>query len=195
MEDTNEIEPKINTDEPEIIEGHESLPTEKELITESLEQRSTDTPTQSSVNLEFGDIIEILAPTHPEIDEMVAMITYIDNQKITLVNVANYQHFKLTINEDGTFTDESIVQINILSRSKEKGYARQNGLLPGKWIDIHFGGDIPAIITGEVTNLEGDMIELTTFPELRTIYINFGYKGIPDNIPIDKISIRQNLLL
>lgn len=191
MEDTNEIEPKINTDEPEIIEGHESLPTEKELITESLEQRSTDTPTQASVNLEFGDIIEILAPTHPEIDEMVAMITYIDNQKITLVNVANYQHFKLTINEDGTFTDESIVQINILSRSKEKGYARQNGLLPGKWIDIHFGGDIPAIITGEVTNLEGDMIELTTFPELRTIYINFGYKGIPDNIPIDKISIRQ----
>jgi hypothetical protein len=191
MEDTNETEPKINIEEPEIIEERESLPTEKEIITESLEQRSIGTPDQSSVNLEFGDIIEIMAPTHPEIDEMVAIITYIDNQKITLVNVANYQHYKLTINEDGTFTDESIVQINILSRSKEKGYARQNGLLSGIWIDVHFGGDIPAIITGEITNLEGDMIELTTFPELRTIYINFGYKGLPDNIPIDKIAIRQ----
>jgi len=148
-------------------------------------------PAQGSVNLEFGDIIEILAPTHPEIDEMVAMITYIDNQKLKLVNVSNFQHYKLTINEDGTFADESIVQINILSRSKEKGYARQNGLLPRTWIDIHFGGDIPAIITGEITNLEGDMIEITTFPELRTIYINFGYKGLPDNIPIDEIVIRQ----
>jgi hypothetical protein len=181
--------------EPQNIEEKqvesESLPTEKEVITESLERRSVESPVQGSVNLEFGDIIEILAPTHSEIDEMVAMITYIDNQKLKLVNVSNFQHYKLSINEDGTFADESIVQINILSRSKEKGYARQNGLFPRTWIDIHFGGDIPAIITGEITNLEGDMIEITTFPELRTIYINFGYKGLPDNIPIDEIVIRQ----
>ena len=83
----------------------EMLPSEKEIITESLEQRPDDSPNQSSVNLEFGDIIEIIAPTHPEIDEMAAIITYIDNQQIKLVNVGNFQHHKLTINEDGTFTD------------------------------------------------------------------------------------------
>ena len=187
QKDDENIEPPI-IEEKEVLE---ELPSEKEIITESLEQRPDDSPNHSSVNLEFGDIIELIAPTHPEIDEMAAIITYIDNQQIKLVNVSNFQHHKLTINEDGTFTDESIIQINILSRSKEKGYARQNGLLPRTWIDIHFGGDIPAIITGEVTNLEGDMIEVTTFPELRTIYINFGYKGIPENIPIDQILIRQ----
>ena len=164
-------------------------PSEKELIIESLEQR--ESIPSNSVTLEFGDIIELMAPTNPDVDGIVAIITYIDNEKIKLVNVNNYQQYKLKITPDGTFTDESITQINILSRSKEKGYARQNNLLPRTWIDIHFGGDVPAIITGEITNLEGDMIEITTFPELSVIYINFGYKGLPENIPIDSIKIRN----
>jgi hypothetical protein len=162
----------------------------KDIIADSLESRSAIEGSPSSVTLEFGDIIEILAPTNPDINEMIAMISYIDNDKLKLINVTNYQHYKLQITSEGTFTDESITQINILSRSKEKGYARQNNLLPRTWIDIHFGGDVPAIITGEITNLEGDMIEITTFPELRTIYINFGYKGLPENIPINSIKIR-----
>jgi hypothetical protein len=122
---------------------------------------------------------------------MTALITYIDNEKIKLIDVANYQHYKITILEDGSLSDESITQINLLSRSEEKGYARQNGLLVSSWIDVHFGGDIPAIITGQISNLEEDMIEITTFPELKTIYINFGYKGIPENLPIEKIIIRN----
>jgi hypothetical protein len=163
----------------------------KEEITQSLEQRSLDTENSFSIDLELGDILEFIAPTNPDVDQSVFIITYIDNSKIKLVNVANYQQYKISITEEGTFTDESITQINILSRSKEKGYARQNNLLPKTWIDIDFGGDLPAIITGEITNLEGDMIEVTTFPELSTIYINFGYKGIPENIPINKIKIRS----
>ena len=35
------------------------------------------------------------------------------------------------------------------------------------------------------------MIEVTTFPDLKTIFINFGYKGIPENIPITSIVIRN----
>lgn len=191
------MEPVISLFNYENIEEKdlpEPLETEKELIIDSLEQRPAELvggpEESSSVNLEFGDIIEILAPTNQDINEMVAIITYIDNDKIKLVNVTNYQHYKLAITSEGTFTDESITQLNILSRSKEKGYARQNSLLPRTWIDIHFGGDVPAVVTGEITNLEGDMIEVTTFPELRTIYINFGYKGLPENIPIESIKIR-----
>jgi len=173
-------------------DDRENLPTEKENMMESMEQRSPDTENfSSSVTLELGDIIEFWAPTNPDINEMVALITYIDNEKIKMVNVTNYQEYKLSITVDGTFTDESITQINILSRSKEKGYAHQNNLLPRTWIDIHFGGDVPTIVTGEITNLEADMIEITTFPELRTIYLNFGYKGLPENIPIDSIKIRN----
>ena len=183
------IEENVSQENPIDNSMEQPLETEKEIIVDSLEQRPSP-ETSSSVNLEFGDIIEIFAPTNPDINEMVAIITYIDNEKIKLVNVTNYQHYKLAITSEGTFTDESITQINILSRSKEKGYARQNNLLPRTWIDIHFGGDVPAVITGEITNLEGDMIEVTTFPELRTIYINFGYKGLPENIPIESIKIR-----
>jgi len=172
-------------------EEEEKSISKKEEITQSLEQRSLDTENSFSIDLELGDIIEFVAPTNPDIDESVFIITYIDNSKLKLVNVTDYQQYKLSITEEGTFTDESITQINILSRSKEKGYARQNNLLPKTWIDIDFGGDLPAIITGEITNLEGDMIEVTTFPELATIYINFGYKGIPENIPINKIKIRS----
>jgi len=184
--DNNSIREEEEENEPSMISERSS---EKESITQSLEQRPS-LENNSSVNLEYGDIIEIIAPTNPDIHEMVVMIIYIDNEKLRLISVTDYQQYKLSITTEGTFTDESITQINILSRSKEKGYARQNGLLPHTWIDIHFGGDIPAIITGEITNLEGDMIEITTFPELRTIYINFGYKGLPENIPIEKIQIR-----
>ena len=195
-EESKQIEEKVENksiDENEESKNNNETnkQSEKEIITESLETRSPNTENDLSINLELGDIIEIIAPTNSDINEMVVIITYIDNEKIKLINVTTYQHYKLNITSDGFFTDESITQINILSRSNEKGYARQNNLLPHTWIDLHFGGDIPAIITGEITNLEADMIEITTFPELRVIYINFGYKGIPENIPINKIIIRS----
>ena len=145
----------------------------------------------SSITLELGDIIEIIAPSNLDIHEMNALIMYIDESKIKVVNIATGRFYQLTIADDGYFTDESIKQINLLNRSEEKGYARQNDLLPKTWVDIHFGGEIPAIVSGEITNLEEDMIEVTTFPELKTIFINFGYKGIPENIPITSIVIRN----
>jgi len=175
-----------------IDESTDSPLSQKETMVQTLEKRTlSPDKNDSSITLEFGDIIEIIAPTNPDIHEMTALITYIDEGKIKLINVTNYNHYKLTITEDGRISDESIIQINLLSRSEDKGYARQNNLLPRTWIDVHFGGDIPAIITGQISNLEEDMIEITTFPELKTIYINFGYKGIPENIPIEKIIIRN----
>ena len=41
-----------------------------------------------------------------------------------------------------------------------------------------------------ITNLESDMIEIRTYPEDETIYIDFGYMGIPENLPIEEIKIR-----
>ena len=62
-------------------------------------------------------------------------------------------------------------------------------LLTGTWINIYFGGDIPTIITGLITNLEDDMIEIKTVDN-ETIYIDFGYQGIPEDIPIETFEIR-----
>ena len=172
----------------------EEYPSQNEIITRTLESKSSPEETDFSINLELGDIIEIIAPSNPTIHEITAIIIYIDSKTIKLINVATVTFHQLHITEEGRFTDESIIQLHLLGRSEEKGYARQQNLLPGKWVEIHFGGDSPAIISGEITNLEEDMIEILTFPELRTIYINFGYKGIPENVPILSINIREKPL-
>jgi len=146
--------------------------------------------TKSNIILELGDIIQIDAASNIDIHEQTFIITYIDSQKIKLVNVSSLLNHILYIDSDGGLTDESITQISLLNRSEEKGYARQNGLLPKVWVDVHFGGEIPLIVTGEITNLEEDMIEITTFPGMRIIYIDFKYEGIPENLPIDEFVIR-----
>ena len=146
---------------------------------------------KSDISLELGDIIEIVAPTNPDIHEMTAIIDYVDEQKLILIDTETLKHYQLNVDENNMFTDETITEVNLLSRSDEKGYARQNGLLPKAWIDIHFGGEIPVTITGEITNLEEDMIELMTYPDLTPLYIDFAYKGIPEDIPIEKIVLRE----
>ena len=98
---------------------------------------------------------------------------------------------KLKINEDGTLGDGSIESIALLYRNDKLGYARQNGLLPDTWVNVYFGGDIPIIITGKITNIEEDMIEITSYPDNDALYINFAYKGIPEDIPLETIEIRE----
>lgn len=145
----------------------------------------------TEISLELGDIIEIIAPENPDIHEMTAIIHYIDESKITLIDTEKLKHYQLNVDENQLFSDETIKQVNLLSRSDEKGYARQNALLPRTWIDIHFGGEIPTTITGEITNLEEDMIEVTSYPDLNVFYIDFAYKGIPEDVPIEKIVVRD----
>ena len=143
------------------------------------------------IKLKLGDIIQIGASTNPDLHNNTFIIDYIDDSKFVLINVADLNKILLTLNEDGSLSDESITEILLMDRSDEEGYARQNGLLPHKWLDIHIGGDTPTIITGEITNLEDDAIEVVTFPDRSTIYINFEYKGIPENIPFIKFVIRS----
>ena len=143
------------------------------------------------IQLFLGDIIEISAPTNSKIHDNQYYISYIDNDKIKLVDISTFVHYQLNLTADGHFTDESIVEVAILARNELRGYARQNGLVTKVWIDIQFGGEIPAIITGEITNLDEDMIEITTFPERNVLFIDFAYKGIPETIPIVDITIRE----
>jgi hypothetical protein len=154
------------------------------------ENENIENKEKKGFTLELGDIIEIVAPTNDILNNQTFYIQFINIQKVDLINVASFQLEHLTIDQ-GLVTDESITEINLLSRSEEKGYARQKGLIPKKWLDIHFGGEIPTIITGEITNLEEDEIEIRTFPQEETIFINFEYQGIPEDIPIEKIIIRD----
>ena len=144
-----------------------------------------------SVDIGLGDIIQIVALTNSTIHDQIYLITYIDDQKIKLINASNASRLVLTMSPSGGFTDESITGMNLLDSHEHPEYARQNGLIPGKWIDIRFGGDLPTIITGQITNLENDRIEIKAYPGEQVFYIDFEYKGIPENIPIEEIKIRR----
>jgi hypothetical protein len=143
---------------------------------------------EETISFELGDIIRIVSPTNDELHDKIFIITYLDNEIIEIKNPQINDTFKIHL-LNGVIRDESIEVIEILDHPKKKGYARQNGLLPGKYISVTFGGDIPTIINGEITNLEDDMIEITTYGEKKVLYINFDYKGIPKILPI--VSIKQ----
>jgi hypothetical protein len=135
--------------------------------------------------LELGQIIQLDAPTNIDINKHIYFINYLDDNLIKLIDESDLSEKQLFI-RDGEITDETIESISILKQPTEKGYARQNDLTPGNWITIEFGGAIPSIINGEITNLEEDMIEITTLTK-QVLYIDFEYKGIPLDLPINSI--------
>jgi hypothetical protein len=143
-----------------------------------------------TIGLELSDVIDIIAPSNEMLNDKRFIIDYIDENKIILIDLNKFNKVQLNIDENGILDNNSITEIHLINRNEDRGYARQNGLLPGTWVNIHFGGDIPSIITGEITNLEEDMIEVTTYPEKRVIYFPFNYKGLPENLPIEMFEIR-----
>jgi|TARA_Y100000992_G_C21274073_1_gene498839 hypothetical protein len=145
----------------------------------------------NKVELELQDIIQITAPNNELLNNKIFIISYISSEKIKITNIETFNDSTLFIDINGDLEDESIIEISLLSRDEEEGYARQNNLIPGTWIDMHFGGDIPEIITGEISNLEGDMIEIKLYPTNDVIYIDFGYKGISPELNITSINIRS----
>ena len=145
---------------------------------------------ETMISIQLGDVIKIIDPSNEALNDKIFLIDYIDQHLLKLINTETLSTIDLSINADKTIGSGTIKSISILSRSKEVGYARQNGLLPGVWVNIYFGGSIPLVITGEITNLEEDMIEIKTFPDNTNLYINFDYKGIPLDLPIENIEIR-----
>jgi hypothetical protein len=149
---------------------------------------------EEEVYLEYGDIIKIYASSNGELHEQTFFIKYIDaNHKISLINTSNLQPYTLyySSEEPTKLRDESIEEIHIVWKSQSKGYIAQNGLEVHKWIDIYFGGDFPIIFTGEITEIQNDQMEVTLYPSLEVIYIDFEYKGLPEDKDIEKIVVRS----
>lgn len=145
------------------------------------------------INLQLGDIIHI---NIDETDEQYLdfnndyFINYIDENKINLIDTTN-SNLKTIILQNGKFQNIKVNSIDLLSRAKSQSYAIQNNLLPGIWVNIYFSGETPFILTGKITDLEEDMIEITNLED-DVFYIDFAYKGLPENLPIEKIQIRDS---
>ena len=60
---------------------------------------------------------------------------------------------------------------------KPEKFLYQNNLVKLKWgFTIEFGGEVPTIINGKITNLEEDRIEISSYPDNQFLYIDFEYK-------------------
>ena len=141
----------------------------------------------SKLFLELGQVIKIIAPSNSAINDKNYYIEYLDNNKVKLINDMNLDdEIEIGIT-NGSLNDESITQINILATPEIKGYARQKDLIPENWITVEFAGDVPSIINGQITDLDEDEIEINIYDTDQKIYIDFGYKGIPDDLPIINI--------
>lgn len=148
---------------------------------------------KEEILLKLGDIILITDPTNEILNNNVFLIEYIDPKKIKIINSETFEKTTLQISDEGIIGDGNIQSIKVISSNPENGYARQNGLLPGTWVNIYFGGEIPTIITGKITNLEEDMIEIRTTDD-DIIFINFAYQGIPEDLPIETFEIRPPIV-
>jgi hypothetical protein len=148
------------------------------------------------LQLELGDIVKVQAPSNQLLHDHSLYVSYIDDQKYTKwVDIESLETYTIEMNGGKFDKAAGIEKIILLSRSTEAGYARQHGLVIGTWIDIHLSGDQPFILTACITNLEEDMIELSTYvPDgmpSEKLYIDFAYKGIPEEYPITEICIRD----
>jgi len=170
-------------------EENEELNSEKEEEINEINQKNEEN--EIKIVLQLGDVIRIRDPTSEKLNDNTFFIDYLDSSKMKLINVESLDVTILAIDEEGIIGNGTITSIIIISRSDSPSYARQNGLVPGKWINIFMDSDPPAIFTGEITNLEEDMIEIKTYPDKFVIYINFDYKGFPEDLPIQDIQIRE----
>tara|TARA_Y100000741_G_scaffold122943_1_gene92520 strand:- start:3743 stop:9484 length:5742 start_codon:yes stop_codon:yes gene_type:complete len=141
-------------------------------------------------NLQYGDIIQIDSPTNLDLHEKIFYINFINSSKITLLNQDNITTLEIT--EQGKLLEESIDNIILLHRATSPSFIIQNNISVNKSISITFGGSLPKILNGIVTNIEEDMIEITLIPSNEVIYIDFAYSGIPENLNIEKIIIKDS---
>lgn len=180
----------VNDDEEEFGEVDVTYDETEGQIEKKIEEQEKQAETTEEIMIQLGDIIVIQSPGDYILDRKIFYVDYIDKQKIKIINTDDYSINNILINIDGTIADNNIKSITIISSNPNKGYARQNNLLPNTWVDIYFNGDIPIIVTGQITNLEDDMIEIKTIDK-EFLYINFNYQGIPEDLPPMYFEIRD----
>ena len=107
------------------------------------------------VQIQLGDIIIIEAPSDPDLNNKQYFVSYASTKLIKLLLENSNEEIELPITETNEFRNESITGIILLSRAESPSYAIQNNLISGTWVDIYFSGDVPSVVTGKITELDG----------------------------------------
>jgi hypothetical protein len=169
----------------------------------------TTTPKpKSSIHLELGDVIRFHTsdPSNKTFHLVPLFIEYIDEYKSRVISTETQQYYTFEIENNhfvGPMEEEYVLdikQVHLLSRSSERGYARQNGLLENTWIEIHIRITPSSplyTIVGKIESLKEDRITVVIqsmpkeFGDNNLLYIDFGYRGIPENLHIEQILIME----
>jgi len=163
------------------------------------------------VELMRGDIIRFKSES--QLNDKIYFIDYIDERNIRMIedmrdkgrdsgNASTKPKFLNVELQEGHFPSEfQIKSIELLYRNKkDQGYARQRGLLPGKWIEIEYEtpkDGVTLMVYGEVKSLENetDCIGVSIYDSSKSqqeypfIYIDFEFKGLSDELHIKNIKI------
>lgn len=108
------------------------------------------------MDIQLQDIIQIHW-NQVEEESPRYIVDFISSERLRLINIDNLEIKTIPLNQGVPDTGEdTILQIDILNRSDQKGYAEQNNLDPGVWINISFNSEPP--ITGRIFEKEEDMI-------------------------------------
>jgi len=182
---------KLEKSQKEEKQKEQTQEEEEKIQEEEEEETQKKQPITSNINLQLGDIIQFDAPTNSLLHDKIYFIKFINQEKIVLINAE--KTITLNITPSGKLEEESIANILLLSRHKSPSFVAQNNLEMKKYISIYFGEPIPKVLNGIITNIENDMIEITTLPEKELLYIDFAYSGIPEQLNIDKIIVREKL--
>lgn len=152
-----------------------------------------------STSVQLGDIISFV--TQNPIDNMnnlIFYVTYIDANRIQLKQIesssTNYSlELQIRENHHVFHGENKIPTWRLLYRNKYPGFAKQNNLIKGTWVDIQFDVSTPNIlITGEIVDVIEDMIVLNLYNgDNKRIYINFNYSGLPPDLHIVSIKLRE----
>ena len=160
-------------------------------LEEESQEEEESQPLTSNIKLQLGDIIQLDAPSNSSLHDKIYFIKFINEEKIVLINAEKV--ITLNISLSGKLEEESIANILLLSRHKSPSFIVQNNLEMKKYISIYFGEPIPKVVNGIISNIENDMIEITTLPDKDLLYIDFAYSGIPEHLNIEKIIVREKL--
>lgn len=144
----------------------------------------------------YGSIIRIVTYNNTY-NDILFFVNNINEQFIELVSNNGMERHVFNLTEDLQFEDKNIKEVLIL-HTPDKGFAEQNGLIPNKKIKILFkNGSSSEIsddgdsLTGEITELEKDMITIT-LDDGTKMYLDFNFSGIHPKYNIEKITILQD---
>jgi hypothetical protein len=131
--------------------------------------------------LELGDVLNIQFKDEPSNDEPF-LINYIDEDRIDLMNLETEDILIIPISNK-RIQEYDVEKITLLTRNTLKGYALQHGLTKGKNIRMSFVG-VKQELVGEILETRNDIITILLEDTLEILYINFGYKGLPNELAI-----------